>query len=112
MDLLLASSYYYLITMLNCDFYYSCCQIRGYPKPARNPTGAGAGVEMNPRVCLRTGFAQPRGFAYGRVFAKPAPASAGAIPTSPAPEEEHGKFLSKKKRTRQRGGGPSQTSSR
>ena len=65
--------------MLNCDSYYSCCQIRGYPKPARNPTGAGAGAEMNLRVCLRAGFAQPRGFACGWVFAKPAPASAGGF---------------------------------
>ena len=67
--------------MLNCDSYYSCCQIREYPKPARNPTGAGAGAEMNPRVCLRAGFAQPRGFACGWVFAKLTPVSAGAIPT-------------------------------
>ena len=47
----------------------------------RNPTGAGAGAEMNLRVCLRAGYAQPRGFACGWVFAKPAPASAGDIPT-------------------------------
>ena len=59
--------------MLNCDSYYSCCQIRGYPKPARNQTGTGA--EMHPRVCLRTDLAQPRGW----VFAKPAPASAGGF---------------------------------
>ena len=46
------------------------------PKPA----GAGAGAEMHPRVYLRAGFFQPHGFAYERVFIKPAPTSAGAIP--------------------------------
>ena len=52
-------------------FYYIYCHTRGHPKPA------GAGAEMHPRVCLRAGFSQIRGFACGRVFA---PASAGAIP--------------------------------
>ena len=63
-------------------FYYICCHTRGHPKPA----GAGAGVEMHPRVYLRAGFFQPRGFAYGRVFIKPAPTSAGAIPSCNAPK--------------------------
>ena len=35
----------------------------------------------DPRVYLRAGFFQLRGFAYGRVFIKPAPTSAGAIPS-------------------------------
>ena len=59
-------------------FYYICCHTRGHPKP----TGSGAGAKMHLWVCLRAGFSQPRGFASGRVFVKPAPASAGAIPTS------------------------------
>ena len=59
--------------------YYSCCKTRGHPKLARNPAGAGA--KMHPRVYLRTGFLQSRGFACGRVFAKPAPESVGAIPS-------------------------------
>ena len=51
------------------------------PETRPKPAGAGAGAKMHPRVYLRAGFFQPRGFAYGRVFIKPAPASAGAIPT-------------------------------
>ena len=62
---------------------------RGHPKPARNPAGAGAGTKMHPRVYLRAGFPQPRGFACGRVFAKSAPASAGAIPNPTIPLLEH-----------------------
>jgi len=57
-------------------FYYIFCHTRGHPKPA----GAGAGAEMHPRVYLRAGFFQPRGFVYERVFIKPAPTSAGALP--------------------------------
>ena len=73
---------YYLITKIEkfLYFYYSCYQTRGHPKPARNPAGAGAGAEMHPRVYLRAGSPQPCGFACGRIFAKPTPASAGAIP--------------------------------
>ena len=65
---------YYLITQIEnfLHFYYSCCQTRGHLKPARNPTGTGAGAEMHPRVYLRAGFAQPRGFDCGRVFAEAA----------------------------------------
>ena len=58
-----------------------CCHTRGYPKPRipeTRPKSTGAGAEMYPQVCLQAGFTQPRGFAYRQVFAKPAPASAGA----------------------------------
>ena len=48
--------------------------------PETRPKSAGAGAEMHPRVCSRAGFFQSRGFDCGRVFAKPAPAPAGAIP--------------------------------
>ena len=51
------------------------------PETRTKPAGADTGAEMHPRVRLRAGFSQPCGFACGRVFAKPAPASAGAIPT-------------------------------
>ena len=50
--------------------------------PETRPKSAGAGAKMHPRVCSRAGFFQSRGFACGRVFAKPAPAPAGAIPSS------------------------------
>ena len=50
------------------------------PETRPKSAGAGAGAEMHPRVCSRAGFFQSRGFACGRVFAKPAPAPAGAIP--------------------------------
>ena len=49
--------------------------------PETRPKPAGAGAEMHPRVYLRAGFFQPRGFVYGRVFAKPTPTPAGAIPS-------------------------------
>ena len=58
-------------------FYCICCHTRGHPKPA----GAGAGAEMHPRVYSQVSFFQSRGFACGRIFAKPAPAPAGAIPS-------------------------------
>ena len=52
-------------------------ETRGCPRPARNPAGAGAGLEIHPRVLPRVGFPLLRGW----VFAKPAPAPAGAIPS-------------------------------
>ena len=52
------------------------------PETLPKSAGAGAGAEMHPRVCSRAGFFQSRGFACGRVFAKPAPTPAGAIPSA------------------------------
>ena len=66
-------------------FYYICCHTHGRPKPA----GADVGAEMHPRVYLWVGFFQPRGFAHGRVFTKPAPASAGDIPSSGSVSPSH-----------------------
>ena len=54
-------------------------EIRRCPRPAQNP--AGAGPEIHPRVLPRAGFPLLRGCGRGWVFAKPAPAPAGAIPT-------------------------------
>ena len=50
------------------------------PETRPKPASADVGAEMHPWVYLWVGFFQPRGFARGRVFTKPAPASAGAIP--------------------------------
>ena len=53
------------------------------PAGTRNPPeirGCGCGCKNAPAGLLAGGFFQSRGFACGRVFAKPAPT--GAIPTS------------------------------
>ena len=53
--------------------------------PETRLKSVGAGAEMHPRVYLRASLFQLRGFTHGRVFIKPAPASAGAIPSFDGP---------------------------
>ena len=85
-------------------FYCICCHTRGYPKPRipeTRPKSTGAGAEMYPQVCLQAGFFSNPRVCLRRVFAKPAPASAGAIPSvtfptamrQPSLEFKHGPYL-------------------
>ena len=82
MDYCFVASWNQLLVCLNYEsvyFYSISCQIRGHPKPAQNPVGAGA--KIHPRVCRGRVFPGPAGFSTGGVFAAPTPESAVAIPT-------------------------------